>query len=228
MSGSLVLVVAALVVLALAVRSYLMTDRRSDEMRHVASQLGFVYSGDDTSAVDVVGFELFASGEERGTENLLNGVWDGVPVHVFDFWHSTERWPAGLELTDGRVTFTCAVTTVGAALFPLTIARHGVGSRVVGAVSIDDLSFELGEFNDAFDVRCRERRFAYELIDQRMMRWLLTTDPSFTFEVRGRWLLVYAPRMRPTDLLALLDTLKGFHDHVPRLVGDLYGPEGSG
>ena len=228
MTGSVVLVVGALIVLALAARRSLVRERRGDEMRHVASQLGFMYSREDTSAVDAVGFELFAHGEERGIEYVLSGVWDDTPVQVFDFWYSTERRPVELRLTDGRVTSTCAVTNVPAALFPLTIARHDVASRVGGAASIQDLSFELGEFNDAFDVRCRERRFAYELIDQRMMRWLLTTDPSFRFEVRGRWLLVYAPKMRPTDLLGLLDTLKGFLDHVPRLVGDLYGPEGSG
>jgi hypothetical protein len=77
MTGSVVLVVGALIVLALAARRYLVRERRSDEMRHVASQLGFVYSHEDASAVESVGFELFAHGEERGSEHVLSGVWEG-------------------------------------------------------------------------------------------------------------------------------------------------------
>jgi len=100
--------------------------------------------------------------------------------------------------------------------------------RSVLAQCLDDLELELEEFNRAFDVKAKDRRFAVALVDQRMMRFLLGTDPAFAFEACGRWLLCSSKRRRPSELVPLLGTLKGFRDHVPRVVFDLYRPDASG
>ena len=61
----------------------------------------------------------------------------------------------------------------------LTIDREGFFTRLADAIGLDDIEFELQEFNDAFNVKAKDRKFANDLIDQRMMRFLLTTDAAF-------------------------------------------------
>lgn len=114
------------------------------------------------------------------------------------------------------------MTEVDAALSPISIARENVLTRIADAVGLDDITFEAQGFNDAFNVKAGDRRFANDLIDQRMMAWLLSTSSEFSFEACGRWLLCSSRRRRPTELIPLLGTLKGFHDQVPRVVYDLY------
>ena len=77
-------------------------------------------------------------------------------------------------------------------------------------------------------MKCKDRKFANDFIDQRMMGWLLEADRGFSFEACGRWLLVYSKRRRPGDLIPLIGTLKQYRDHVPRVVYDLYGLRASG
>ena len=64
---------------------------------------------------------------------------------------------------------------------------------------------------------------AYQLIDPRMMNWLLSTGGAFGFEVVGPNLLVYSHRRRPTELIPLFGSAQLFRDHIPRLVRTEYG-----
>ena len=58
----------------------------------------------------------------------------------------------------------------------LSIARENLFTRLADGIGLDDIAFELAEFNDAFTVKSRDRKFANDLVDQRMMRWLLATE----------------------------------------------------
>lgn len=77
-------------------------------------------------------------------------------------------------------------------------------------------------------MKSRDRKFANDFVDQRMMRWLLTADPSFAFEACGRWLLAYSKRRRPDGADPAAGTLQRFRDLVPRVVYDLYGLRATG
>lgn len=124
--------------------------------------------------------------------------------------------------------FSCAVAEVEAALSPLTLGRENVFTRLADSIGLADVELELEDFNRAFTVKCKDRKFANDFLDQRMMRWLLGTDRDFSFEACGTWLLVYSKRRRPTELIPLFGTLKQFREGIPRVVFDLYGLRPSG
>jgi hypothetical protein len=90
-------------------------------------------------------------------------------------------------------------------------------------LALHDVEFESEEFNRRFNVRGSDRRFANDLVDARMIQWLLTVDGAFEFEVAGRWILCFSKKRRPTELIPLLGTLQRFRDRVPRVVFELYG-----
>jgi hypothetical protein len=120
------------------------------------------------------------------------------------------------------------VTEVEAGLSALTLNRENLFTRLADSLGLADMEFELDEFNRAFTVKCKDRKFANDFIDQRMMHWLLGTDRAFAFETCGPWLLVYSKRRKPTELTPLFGTLRQFRDGIPRVVYDLYGLRPSG
>lgn len=224
MEGAWVFVLVAAIGLAAAGISFYLKQRRRQELVSVARQLGLEFSPEDVLGCLDLPFSLLQRGDGRGTENVLWGTWQDVPLRAFDYWYYEESTDAQGHRSRSYYRFSCAVTEIEAACSPITISRENLLTRLADAVGLDDLEFELEEFNRAFNVKGEDRRFAVALVDQRMMRFLLGTDPGFGFEACGRWLLCYSDRRRPTELVPLLGTLKGFRDHVPRVVYDLYRP----
>jgi hypothetical protein len=219
----LIIALAVLAAIGAAAWSFYAKKKRREELLFIARQLGLSYSAEDTRGCLGLPFALLQRGDGRGTENVLWGTWQEIELLEFDYWFYTESTDSEGHRTKSYSRFSCAVTEIDAALSPLTIGRENLLTRLADAVGLDDIAFETQEFNDAFNVKSKDRRFANDLIDQRMMAWLLPTSPDFSFETCGRWLLCFSDRRRPMDLIPLLGTLKGFRDQVPRVVFDLYG-----
>ena len=88
-------------------------------------------------------------------------------------------------------------------------------------LALDDIEFELEEFNRAFNVKGADGRSRPAFCDQKMMRWLLTTR-GCGFEIVGDRLLTFCRKVvwRPSPLL--FATMCGLRDHVPPVVYSLY------
>ncbi len=71
-----------------------------------------------------------------------------------------------------------------------------------------------------------DRKFAVDLCDARMMQWLLAHGEDYGFEVAGDRLLATCRKRSPTELTSLLGTMKGFREHIPRVVFSLYPKPG--
>lgn len=208
---------------------YLKARRRLEFMRF-ADTYGFDYSPHDPFGLLDLPFRLFAKGDKRKVDNVLWGTWKGIPVKVFDYMYFEEVRNPTLGWWKHRAAFrrlSCAVVEVpsSAGFPPLHIAPEGVLSRLADHVGLRDIELESGEFNARYQVQASERRFAYELIDARMMRWLLSLPRPVCFEVAGRWILAYHGRVRPTALIPLIGSAAGFRERVPSAAMSLYGVE---
>ena len=203
--------------------SFWLRKKRRQELEVMARQLGLAYSAEDTAGCLGLPFTLLSKGDGRGTENLLEGVWQDMPIREFDYWYYEESTDSNGHRSKTYYRFSCAVTEVEAAFSPLVVARENVFTRIADSIGLDDIRFELEDFNRAFNVKAKDRKFANDFVDQRMMRWMLEADRGFAFETSGKWLLTYSKRRRPAELVPLLGTLQQFRDQVPRVVYDLYG-----
>lgn len=227
-STFLLVLVGALV----AVIAGVILKMRAEELRRrgfasLADSLGLDFSAHDPSGLLFLPFALFQKGDGQGVENVIHGEWRGMPLAAFDFWFFEETTDSDGGTHRSYQRFSCAVTEVEADLPSLTIGRDNLFTRIYDAVRSDEINFETDEFNRAFNVESVNRKFAHDLIDQRMMAWLLAADRRFLFEVSGRWLLCFGPRLQPQALVPLLGTLEGFRGRVPRVVYDLYRPTAS-
>jgi hypothetical protein len=196
--------------------------RRRRTFEFVARQLGLDYAAHDILGVAALPFALLRRGDGSRIDNLLYGRWHGVDVVAFDFCYWEERddsWPSrGAERR-----YQCAVVPIDASCWPVSIHPENVLTRAAGEAGFHDIEFESDEFNRAFHVVASEAKFANDLIDARMMRWLLDEGRGFSFEARSTWLLVYARRLTGYGMLGPIARAVGFLEHVPRVVYTLYG-----
>ncbi len=202
--------------------------KRREELAVMARQLGLEYSPRDVQGCLGLPFALLGKGDGRGTENVMWGTWQGMPVREFDYWYYEESTDSEGRRSKTYYRFSCAVTDIAAICPPLTLDREDLFTRMADHMGLRDIEFESEDFNHAFNVKSKDRKFANDVIDARMMQWLVSVDGGFTFEISGRWMLCSSKRRRPTELVPLLGTLEAFHEHVPRVVYELYGVEAAG
>jgi len=192
--------------------------KRTSALRMMATQFGLSYTPVVPMEVRVLPLPLLSKGDKQRFRNLLQGRWGGIDLQEFDL--------AIIE-NEGRSSsttwYSCAVTQVPAWCQTLTIRPEHLVERVTGQLLGHDVPFESEQFQRSFKVTCEDARFASAFVDARMMAWLLAHGRGWTFEVAGCWVLCYRKVVRPEELAPLLGTLRGFADHIPRVVSELYG-----
>jgi LPXTG-motif cell wall-anchored protein len=217
-----VFVLFGLVALAGAYAAYYFRKKRREELAAMAFRLGLEFSSDDPFGCLTYPFALLTKGDGRGAENVMWGTWQNMPVREFDYWYYEESTDSNGNRSRTYHRFSCAVTEIDAACSHLTIDRENLFTALADHIGLHDIEFESADFNRAFNVKSKDRKFANDIVDARMMHWLQQTDGGFHFEVCGKWLLAFGKKRRPDDLIPLLGTLQQFRDHVPRVVYELY------
>jgi len=203
--------------------SYYLKKKRRDEMATFALQNGLTFSAEDTSGIVGWPFALFSRGDGRGAENVVSGKWNTKdPVTAFDYWYYTESTDSKGNRTRSYQRFSCATIDVAAAFPHLEIAREGVFTWLADRVGLEDIEFESPEFNRRYNVKAQERRFAFELLDARMLRWLVDFDQGLAFEVAGNRMLAYRKRHGASGMMPLIETLLMFRERIPRVAWNLY------
>jgi hypothetical protein len=202
--------------------SYLTKKKRREAFATMAQQLGLTYATEDPFAMLSEPFALFSKGDGQGIENVMWGVWQGVNLRAFDFWYyeRTSDGKGGSSKTYYR--FDCAIVPIDAACMRLTITHENVLTRLGNALSFHDIEFESADFNKAYNVRSSDKKFANDLIDARMMQWLMADGTGYSFEIIGSDVLCYTRKIAPLAFVPLLGTAKGFLERVPAVVHSLY------
>jgi hypothetical protein len=217
------LVLFGLVLLGLVVYlSYAMKERRRAAFAQQAALLHLTYSKEDPLGILGYPFTLLHRGDGQGVENVLRGAWQEIDVIAFDFWYYDETTDGKGNTSRSYHRFDCVLVPIDADCPRLTIARETLLTSLAGALSFHDIEFESDAFNREFHVRCEVPKFANDVIDQRMMTWLLATGSEHSYETLGNRVLVAGPRIDPAELPVLLGAARGFVQHVPKVVASLY------
>jgi Protein of unknown function (DUF3137) len=206
--------------------------RRGQAFRRRASALRLAGFAEDPFGLDKLGMPLFdkRDGQLLFT-NVVVGEWQDLPFKAAELSFLIER--SGVvrrrRLVE-RARYAVLVAELDLRLsMPMTvIAPESAATKAKAAFGFHDIQFESGQFNDRFHVRSRDRRFAYDLIDARMMEHLLGLDnPDLRCELLGPRLLVAVPRSRKDVILELVVPLFGVAravaERIPRVVWDRYG-----
>jgi hypothetical protein len=212
-----VFVMLALCVGGIALVNLYRTFSRRSAVEREARRLGLSFSRRDPFRVLDADFHPFLRfGKLPGTQRVENVVWgvrDGREVRAFDY-----RRPG-----EDEIQYSCAMVRIPDGWPSLLVRRHGPLDVARNAAGLQRIEFELDEFNRRFEVRSDDRRLASAVIDQRMIGWLLESDPALGFQLQEGWLLAWMPQLPPDELERTLTTAEGFHERIPRAVWSLYG-----
>ncbi|HEX9970086.1 MAG TPA: hypothetical protein VGB03_08100 [Acidimicrobiales bacterium] len=219
-----VLVVAVFaLVIVVAVHHWRTARKRREDLALWAATNGMELSLADPYGLHRLDFTLFTRGDGRGCENVVSGTWQGLDVRVADYWYYETSHDSDGGSSRDYSHFSVVMARVDAWLPHVELAKENVLTRLADHLAMRDLEFESEEFNRRFNVKAGDREFAYKLLDARMLEWLLHTAGPHSYEVSGDQVLAYCGRLPVSGLPALLHAVKGFVDHVPRLVWADYG-----
>lgn len=185
----------------------------------VATKAGLQFSNVDPFGLVNLPFDVFGKGDRRGVENVIYGARDGVNVWLFDYWY---RVQSGRSSTYYR--FTCAISEIPADCPHLTLHREGFLSHLADHLGSPDISFESDEFNRAFEVHCSDEKFAFALIDGRMMEWLMQAAREVHLETGGPLVVITMNQLMPEYWPSLLEWEQDFRGLVPNAVYAMYKP----
>jgi hypothetical protein len=190
--------------------------------RDLARRLGLTYAPTDQDLISLP-LPLLSAGDES---RRSSGTFGGCDLTASDFAYEEHSTDAEGRRTTSTFTFECVTTRYDASGPRLRIAEENVLTRLADAVGMDDLRFESERFNEAFNVKSNDPRFATAFVDARMIEWLLAHGRGCAFEVAGDRILVAHRRMDVEAIPTLLGTVAAFVAQIPRVVASLYPKSG--
>lgn len=223
----LLIIVVIGIVAASLVYGHLQEKKRTSALEGFAQGRGLRFSPQVDPSADerFARFAMFRRGHSRRAWNIATGeVQLGsyrARVETGDFLYKVTSG-SGKHQSTTTYRFSYLVLTNPIGRCPETIVRReGFFDRVKGVLGFDDIDFESVEFSRRFHVSSDDKRFAYDLIDPRMMEFLLASAPP-ALEVDGGLICLSngKGRWEPAEFRARLAWLGSFLEHWPRHLAD--------
>ncbi len=191
--------------------------KRRDAMTLLAEKLGLSFSSErNYRLAERYGFlDKLAQGSNRYAYNILDGDYHGHPVTVFDYHYETHSTDSKGRRQTHHHHFSFFICSLGKHLPELTIAKEGILSKIAQSLGYDDIDFESHEFSRKFVVRSKDKKFAYDFCNARMMEYLLG-NPDLNIEVESDALAIgYASCLRVDDIEPCLRQLIEVRNLMP-------------
>lgn len=221
----LIFIVVGVLIAFAAYGAYKQQQRRVEELRAFAAQRGWQFDASSISPRDLPfmsPFGTFEQGHSQLAYNTLRGAiaigerrW---PVVAGDFQYKTTSGSGkNRRTTTHRLSYLIVETPyLGAP--ELFVRREHFLDRFAGFMGFDDIDFESNEFSERFHVKSGDKRFAYAVIQPRMMEFLLAGEtPSIEFR-RGYCLFERSGSWTAAEFAGTADWAIEFFNHWPEHV----------
>lgn len=220
----IILIVAA--VIALIIIGAVQAARRRKELAEWSRAQGFSFSPDSDYGMDsrYPDFSCLHEGSSRYAYNVIEGEQKDRPICAFDYHYETYSADSKGNRQTHHHYFSAVIVDTELRLRPLFIRAEGFFDKVAEFFGFDDIDFESAEFSRKFCVKSKDRKWAYDVLHQETMEFLLNS-PRFTLDFQGSHILAYdGSEFSPATFVAALDVIHGIVDRFPDyLLRDLKG-----
>jgi hypothetical protein len=209
-------IIAAVIVVA-AVFGHVAAKKRREAMTALAARLGLRFdpSRNRDLARRFQFLDKLRSGENRYAFNVLSGRYRDHDVMAFDYHYETHSTDSKGRRQTHHHYFSFFILLMPLSFPELTIAREGFFSKVAQAFGYDDIDFESHEFSRKFCVRSKDKKFAYDVCNARMMEYLLAND-DLTIEIEDQAMAIsFASRLSPERIESNLNRLVAVRSLMP-------------
>jgi hypothetical protein len=205
--------------------------QRQKDLAAFASSLGLSFDPMNDSDRDdqFSQFSIFSKGRRRTAWNTLSGELE-LGEHLVSVVMGDYRYTVSHQSGKRRSTRTYRLSYLIIGMpyeyIPKLLVRpENFFDKVAGFIGFDDIDFESDEFSRKYHVSSSNKRFAYDLIDARMMEFLIQTRGP-VLDMESGWLCVVDGKRRwkvpefqmRIDWLA--KWLAHWPDHVVRSLGE--------
>jgi hypothetical protein len=186
--------------------------KRRGEFAAWAAQRGFRYAHQkDPELRRQYGFlDRLQIGHSRSGYHLLRGEWEGRPAAAFQF-----RYTVGGGKNQHTVHVGVALLHLERSFPELLIGPENVLHRLGNIFGFDDIDFESVAFSNAFQVRCRDKKFAYDFCNSSMIEYLLAHRDTCLEQEAGVLALLREGNLRAEHLDGMFQRLHAVRAKMP-------------
>lgn len=205
------------VVVGLAIYSYYRAQQRRKDLMMLAARHGwrFVSAKDHGMESRFAAFECLQKGSNRYAYNILEGTYGKRRICGFDYHFETYSTDSKGNTQTHHHQFSAVVLDTGLPLKPLAIRPEGFFDKITEFFGIDDIDFESSQFSREFYVTSPDRRWAFDVIHQATMEFLLSA-PRFNIELAGPRVMAHRSNcFAPDEFEHALQVVSGIIDRLP-------------
>lgn len=208
-----VLLIVVLGAVGIALAIYFGRLRRKKLTAWASSRGLQLEQGHDRSFDERYGFGCLRRGHSRFAYNVMHGELTGRAVTAFDY-----RYVTGHGKNRSTHSFSAVILGSTIRLKPLRIRAENVFDKVAEFFGADDIDFESSEFSRAFHVKGPDKRWAYDVLHQRTIEFLLSS-PRFSIEMAEREMIVWRNgRFAPDRFDEAIRVAEGMLERLPGYV----------
>lgn len=209
---ALVILLVAAAVAGLIVLAWKHEQRKRAAFRAWAEARGFSYDHrTDKQLRGEFGFlDRLQIGHSRRGYHVLRGAWEGRPAAAFQF-----QYTVGSGKNQHTVRFAVALLRLERAFPELLISPENFLHRFGEIFGFDDIDFESVEFSNAFRVKCRDKKFAFDFCHTGMMEYLLAHRDLCLEQEAGVLALFADGSLRAEALDGMFQRLHAVREKMP-------------
>lgn len=210
-----VVILFGVVIIAVMVFSIIATYKRRQALRALARAKGLrFYESDPFGLPNRYGdTRLCGEGHSKKASNVIAGDFAGGNVCYFDYKYTTGSG----KNSQTHQKSACALHT-GYYFTRMLVRPENILDKVAGFFGFDDVDLDQAEFNRKFYVGCSDKKYAYDILTQRVMQFFLDR-PGITLEMGWDYLLFhYDGTIEVAGVAALIDGAEVFMSLVPNYV----------
>jgi hypothetical protein len=207
-------------IIGLIVLGQMQAKKRQAELQQWAASRGLSFNPDSDSSMDsrYPKFSCLQEGDDRYAFNIMQGSIAGRSILAFDYHYETESTDSKGDHTTTDWEFSAVIVHPGLPLKPLSIRTETFMDKVGAFMGFEDINFESADFNRQFFVKSPDRRWAFDVLSQHSMEFLLAS-PRFTLEMDDACMIAYRnTTFSAGEFQAALEVIEGLLDRIPQSV----------
>jgi hypothetical protein len=215
-----IIALSVLIVIGLIALSIYQAHKRRKALEAWARSRGFSFSADYDYAIQerYADFGCLNQGSAQYAYNVIRGTPSRRTFCGFDYHYETYSTDSKGNRETHHHYFSAVIVDSGLPLKTLYLRSEGFFDRVAEFLGFDDIDFESREFSKAFHVKAPDKRWAYDVLHQETMEYLLQA-PRFDLEFQAGQVIAYrGSTFDPAEFDAALDLIHGILDRLPRSV----------
>jgi hypothetical protein len=215
--GPLIVIAFIAIIIVIAVAGYLAAQKRRQAMIALAARLGLRFDPEkDWNLAERYEFlDKLRQGSNRYAFNRLSGSYQGHDITAFDFHYETHSTDSKGNRETQHHYFSFFILTLPGSFPELTIGPEGFFSKIAQALGYADIDFESAEFSRKFCVRSKDKKFAYDVCNARMMEYLLANRDLVIEIERDSLAISFSRQLAPENIEPNLNRLIAVRSLMP-------------